>query len=256
MKVADELESILHVLVYYAVRYLGSNASPDEVATFLDEYFDCYTVRSETKRITCGEKKSLTIRMNGELRFQRDHGHVRLLFKSPLDALVPWILARFGGHYKVMDYAAATKSNKARRLPALAWNSTAPAKPVPSHPDPVDSDSSESEDDDDDEAISWDQVRKPEIDQPSRRDEKYSEVLSTHASMLSWLDQAAGRTDWSMEDKTGDRVPRGWKSHHLPIPPGVSIRNRTAAPSKIDSKIGAMEVPGGSRSKKRPRREG
>ncbi|KAH9927935.1 uncharacterized protein BXZ73DRAFT_102443 [Epithele typhae] len=40
--IPEELESVWHVLLYHAVRYLPSTLSDEEVALFLDEFFDVY----------------------------------------------------------------------------------------------------------------------------------------------------------------------------------------------------------------------
>ena len=53
--IEDELESILHVLLYIAVRFLRSNLDPENVGRFLHEYFDSYTPGYAAYR--CGSAK-------------------------------------------------------------------------------------------------------------------------------------------------------------------------------------------------------
>ena len=52
--IADDLESLFHVLLYFAIRFLPHNCT-DAVGPLLATYFDDYTEGAE--RRTCGQMK-------------------------------------------------------------------------------------------------------------------------------------------------------------------------------------------------------
>ena len=103
-RLQGELESLLHVLIYYSVRYLCSNLTNQQVASFIDEYFDCFSILDG--EIKCGEKKSAIIREKGRLVFSTNLGSNRVLFGSPMDSLIATVLTWFKAHYAVIDYEA------------------------------------------------------------------------------------------------------------------------------------------------------
>ena len=106
MAIPDELESMLHVLIYHAVRYLRSDIPDnDEVARWLEATYDAYFVHG--KEILCGERKGLIVAKLGRLvRWQpRLSDYVSVVFKSPLDTLIYEILQSFKAHYEVRNAA-------------------------------------------------------------------------------------------------------------------------------------------------------
>ena len=95
-EVSDDLESFLHVIIYYAVRFLHSNIS--DVPGWLEEYFDFYVVRNQD--YYCGSKKKMTI-MLAELTTQ-EGGLV--WFGSPMDILVRDLIGSFQAYYIEKTY--------------------------------------------------------------------------------------------------------------------------------------------------------
>ena len=80
--IPDELESFLHVLLYYAVRYLKVvDCDSITIAHFLYAYFDLYGVDEGT--YVCGDKKCRTV-TEGRLTISE---RKTLEFGSPLDQL-------------------------------------------------------------------------------------------------------------------------------------------------------------------------
>ncbi|TBU36902.1 hypothetical protein BD309DRAFT_877454, partial [Dichomitus squalens] len=66
VSIPDELESFILIIIYYATRYLESNILHDtDVASFLDECFDCYTIDGDA--ILCGERKLSIVVVDGRL---------------------------------------------------------------------------------------------------------------------------------------------------------------------------------------------
>ncbi|TBU40238.1 hypothetical protein BD309DRAFT_927506 [Dichomitus squalens] len=101
--VADELESLIYVLIYYAVRYLRSSlVSREDVARFLDDTYDAYSI--QRGELFCGERK---VRMvtNGTLSVYnaRNASYDPIVFNSPMDKLINPILKGFRARYNVMQ---------------------------------------------------------------------------------------------------------------------------------------------------------
>ena len=97
VKHADDLESFLFVLIYYAVRYLDSTLDDDyQVASFIDQSFDCYSVYRN--RIIVGQQKATLIR-SGKL-VHNFFGNVDVSFRNPpLDSLINHLLSSFKDYY-------------------------------------------------------------------------------------------------------------------------------------------------------------
>ncbi len=133
MTIADELESVFYVLVYYALRYLQSNLNDHQVAKLLDEFFDCFTY--EDGIISCGNLKGSTLRTSGELKvIQGRYGSVRVLFRSPMDHIITTLLQWFKARYAVLDYDVWVKENGGLLLGNLPsdMGHTAQTPPPPS----------------------------------------------------------------------------------------------------------------------------
>ena len=119
--IADELESFLHVLIYYAVRYLEiANCDHLTIANYLHTYFNIYGVYDGT--YVCGDKKYNTV-TQGKLSLSSGK---ELEFGSPLDSLFAEILPWFKARYAVLSNDRSQKANmsapppvSALRLPAL-----------------------------------------------------------------------------------------------------------------------------------------
>lgn len=82
----DELESILHILLYIAIRFIRSNLNPGDVGQFLHYYFDSYTPSVTAYR--CGSAK-LDAMEHGVISLRRyngdtDEGKLTLKFYWPM----------------------------------------------------------------------------------------------------------------------------------------------------------------------------
>nr|VWO95672.1 Uncharacterized protein [Ganoderma boninense] len=106
MKIADELESFFHVLVYYSIRHLRSNCA--HPSSYIDNYFNNYS--GPGRLHTCGWK-SLAIEVDDWLSTRFPHRP--LLFRSPMDDILGELLKCFHAHYKVM------KDDMAKNAPFL-----------------------------------------------------------------------------------------------------------------------------------------
>ncbi|TBU38879.1 hypothetical protein BD309DRAFT_929911 [Dichomitus squalens] len=131
--IADELESLLHVLIYYAIRYLHSSITPDdEVAKFLDATYDSYVVHDGA--VHCGERKGSIVADLGKLVLwqPKQSRNVAIVFNSPMDMLISRLLRSFKARYDVMNAeelgvgAAETGvQHLAERLRTHEWMRTA-----------------------------------------------------------------------------------------------------------------------------------
>ena len=117
VEIPDDLESYLHVLLYFAVRYIRSNCK--DPAGFIENYFDSYTYSDGV--YTCGARKQHVIQVAG--RLETGHG-VPLIFDSPIDDIFARLLPLFKAHYKVQKYL------RAKQKPAVTVPSTTCPLPV------------------------------------------------------------------------------------------------------------------------------
>ena len=103
VRIADEIESFLSVLLQNAVRYLPHNIEND-VKVFIQRYFlDC----SWTNGVrSCGPKKSEVI-----TQAKLTHGDSEVIFDSePLNTIFEEMLPLIRSRYAVLDYEAKKKA--------------------------------------------------------------------------------------------------------------------------------------------------
>ncbi|KAI0368165.1 hypothetical protein BV20DRAFT_1054162 [Pilatotrama ljubarskyi] len=109
--VADELESFLHVLLYYAVRFLP-NTLPS-VTTFVIHYFDTFSPDPTTRERLCGPSKRSAIQ-SGVLSYEQK-GRLAFLKTTreqgnPLNGLLSNLLELFVARYAVILHELETKT--------------------------------------------------------------------------------------------------------------------------------------------------
>ncbi|KAI0368190.1 hypothetical protein BV20DRAFT_476051 [Pilatotrama ljubarskyi] len=124
--IADELESFLHILIYYAVRFLP-NTLPS-VTKFVIDYFDTFSVDPTTDKRTSGAAKRTAVRFGVLSTEQRkDIEFLKNTRKqgNPLNKLLTNLLALFAARYTVILH----------ELPATAPEdgNDVQTSPVPNH---------------------------------------------------------------------------------------------------------------------------
>ncbi len=208
--VADDLESLLLVLMYYAVRYLESNIAENlSVATFLEDCFDKYTVGGG--RVLCGERKTTVMKTGQLVYFQPGEGLTVLEFDSPLDTLLSTVLRWFSFHYKVVAWDAhIARYPPLARAQSLFQTPAKPSRPNPgvNLPPPRDGDEG---------AKSKGKLKPP----PTLEERDLASRVFKHETMRETFLIAAGSSAWSAvsdRHQDGDRVPPGWESTLDPIP--------------------------------------
>ncbi len=120
VEVYNDLEAFFYIILYYAIRYIDSNCR--DVATFIEDFFDCYTIRNGEYYV--GQKKKTAI-TRAEIEVEDE---VALEFtKPPLNELVRELLQSFSTHYRILRYEARQEAiPKFRMPPAPAAPSESP----------------------------------------------------------------------------------------------------------------------------------
>ncbi|KAI0763074.1 hypothetical protein BD413DRAFT_616528 [Trametes elegans] len=99
VEIPDELESFFHVLLHYAVRYLVSNQEDQEIAEYVEGFFEAYKIIG--RRYRCGNLKYATMTTDGPLRLA--HKNVTVRFNSPLDLSILSKTQWFSTYYAVRE---------------------------------------------------------------------------------------------------------------------------------------------------------
>lgn len=195
VKIADELESFFHVLVYYSIRHLRSNCA--HPSSYIDNYFNNYS--GPGRLHTCGWK-SLAIEVDDWLSTRFPHRP--LLFRSPMDELLGDLLKSFHAHYKVM------KDDMAKNGPPLPEPPAPPLEPSDEALAPVgkpdivffNEDGSASErppnDSPDDYECGFDFE-----DVPTAEDRARAAQVADHAFMLEHVAKLVRGSDWPEDDR-------------------------------------------------------
>ncbi|KAM5541562.1 hypothetical protein V8D89_004752 [Ganoderma adspersum] len=207
--VADDIESLVLVLIYHAVRYLNSNIAENlSVAKFLEDCFDCYTVGA--KKVLCGERKTIVVKTGELVYFQPGEGLAIVEFDSPLDKLLATVLRWFSLHYKVVAWDAyIARHPTLARAQSLLQTPMKPSRPhFDVNPFP--------RRDGDEGAKPKEKIKPP----PTSEERDLASRVVDHATMKETFLIAAGSSGWSGVDRheDGDRVPPGWESSLDPIP--------------------------------------
>ncbi|KAI1786097.1 hypothetical protein LXA43DRAFT_79682 [Ganoderma leucocontextum] len=234
VKIPDELESIFLILVYYSIRYLKSSIPDREaVATFLDEVFDCFTVKNGA--VKCGQRKH-TLMGNGQLEYYLpQHGLQKVTFNgSPLDYLISESLTRFSANYKVMKYDAwvaqmSKQPAEEAPLPPVIYNGVELVFVLDKH----------AELDDDPQAAKYEAALGPAPSalltgdtpsEPTGGDRELAADVWGHRWMAWMFRRSLKMAGWeSVVRVKRDRVPRAWVSPHPTIPHDVSTGHKGAA---------------------------
>ncbi|KAI0742355.1 hypothetical protein C8Q80DRAFT_902489 [Daedaleopsis nitida] len=121
--IADDIESFLHVVIYYAIRYLCHSCT--NVYHFMHDYFDGYSLRGQVP--VCGTKKRCVMRF-GELAYSSGP----ITFHSPtctethpLNRIISEMLARFRAYYRELELARVSSMQKP------GWEPSRPSTPTP-----------------------------------------------------------------------------------------------------------------------------
>lgn len=206
--IADDLESLVLVLIYYAARYLTSSIQDGHlVALFLEQCFDCYTIGDG--KILCGERKLDIMKDDrGVVYCLPGKGRTRVFFESPLDGLLNTVLGWFRFHYKVLDWEAEVLRNPS--LARAQEHFQTPAK------------SSRRD------AGNGGPHRRNDVDNPggsklppapTSEERSIGLRVSAHSFIIDEFSGAL-EADWTEGSRhpDGDRVPKGWMSTLDPVP--------------------------------------
>ncbi|KAH9896040.1 hypothetical protein C8Q73DRAFT_643342 [Cubamyces lactineus] len=243
VEIPDDLESYLHVLLYFSVRYLNSDCK--DPAEFIESYFDSYTLQGGVYK--CGARKREVIKVAGKLTVGDG---VPLFFQSPMDDIFSELLPVFKAYYKVQDH-----------LKARTTTAEPPPEPIepPSSPTIPSSPTSAMEERRHSRALKALPARKKwasySDDEPTDAEKHDAALLADHDFVLSTLYNAfRSKKRWGL-DKVKDRVPIDYKPQvPLAIARGASARTMkrrktdVAAPvpptfSSLPPRLTQSEVP-------------
>lgn len=209
----DELESFLHVLLYYAVRYIRSNLPKLEVGNWIEDFFDSFTFKNG--QYSCGHMKSTIMKHTGLLTIDKHSPPTLLKFGSPMDYLLGCLTVRFLAFYRVQAYEAAQSG----AAPPISSNIlTLPTVPAPFA-----------------RQYSKKNFRALEprgIDmQPTEEEYRRAEEMKDHETMLEELSRSL-QQPWPQDDKVGDRVPVDWVPARLIGPVAKTHLTSDSTPAK------------------------
>ncbi|EJF59474.1 hypothetical protein DICSQDRAFT_172068 [Dichomitus squalens LYAD-421 SS1] len=222
--IPDELESIVLILIYYCVRYLDSSIERHSaVATFLDEFYDCFTVQDGV--VKCGERKATLLAQGQLVHYDPAEGLIPICFNAfPLDYLIAQCLRRFSARYKILRHQAWTKRHT---------HTTPSVPPVPraSGDDSIRSyflNKHRTANDEfkqaryeavpDPPTVSSTALASREPPKPTQEDEKMAMDIEDHEWFRWIVYQCLTFPGWEKLRKVKDRVPKNWESPHSPIP--------------------------------------
>ena len=216
VEIPDELESYLHVLLYFSIRYLDSDCK--DPAEFIESYFDSYTLQGGI--YTCGARKLRVVQTAGKLEVRKG---VPITFGSAMDDIFSELLPMFKAYYKVQDYSkmrkdAASATPRSAPSPPATTTATATSEVVSQDPDELDLITQYHS------AKNKRRAPREEDDRPTRAEEDDAALLEDHDFMLGTLATAYLSGRWSETDRVGDRVPTGYK----PQIPLVNARGASA----------------------------
>ncbi|KAI0364874.1 hypothetical protein BV20DRAFT_982916 [Pilatotrama ljubarskyi] len=210
--IPDELESLLYVILYYAVRYLSSNC--EDAAAFLETFFDAHTVANGVS--TCGQAKLMAMEMRGHIEVEK---RVRLKFNSPLDTVFSELLPCFKAHYKVQNYRdEQSDSTGAPRSSRYNNPSLPPSPPSPSPQDAITAPFIAGDVFEMQALMQTEKRAQQEDNSPTPADEHDASLLANHRWMVGVLARVLTSTEWR-PDRVGDRVPADYQPQYDVAPP-------------------------------------
>ncbi|KAI0808256.1 hypothetical protein C8Q74DRAFT_1213922 [Fomes fomentarius] len=229
VEVCDEVEAFTYVILYYAVRYLRSNCDDLTVASFINDFFETFTICNG--RYVCGPAKCHAI-TTGHLG--RD-----LVFDSPMDKLLSRLFSWLKAH-SVVSMHKRHQEEKSKRQSCRPPPSPSALSPIqryrertlPSIYRPT----------------SRQLIGKKDRDAPSLADQELSKKVEDQVYMIRLLSTAIDQSPWYTDDKVGDRVPVNWIDaiHSLQWPAIYSVVPPSTKKPKLDGLPSAPDANGSS----------
>ena len=217
--ICDDFESVVHVLIYHAVRYLPSDC--ERVGDWIEDFFDSYNISADGSYL-CGTLKRVTIQDAGRLRLTTTGKP--LLFKGPMDRLLHTLLQAFKAYYAVKTYDSQPKCLPAPRSTAMGPPSPSPSpssserRPIkrlrPSYTKPLPGPS----------------LTNTSTYAPTQEDRDLALHVQDHRRMIGMLYDALSDEEWDLEEgkvKPRDRIPKDWQPRRAFGPSVVSMLNQS-----------------------------
>ncbi len=232
VEVCDEVEAFTYVILYYAARYLRSNCDDLTVASFIDDFFDTFSICNG--RYVCGPAKCHAV----------DSGHIgrNLVFDSPMDKVLSRLFSWIKAYY-VVEMHKRRQEEKPKRQSCRPPPSPSVPPPsrrcfernLPSIYTPT----------------SPQLIPKKDRDAPSQKDQELSKNVEDQVYMIRLLSTAIDRSSWYPDDKVGDRVPVNWIDAiwslkgpviYSVVPPSTKKPKLDGLPSAPDANGSSMQT--------------
>ncbi|RPD57772.1 hypothetical protein L226DRAFT_163652 [Lentinus tigrinus ALCF2SS1-7] len=245
--IADELESIFHILIFYTVRFCPHNIPDDNIGQFLYEYFD---IRPWCARGTCSARAKQEAVDLGTIEIRTQKGFRALQFiwqkkspdangaypryRHPLNDIISKLLSWFQAHYALDTIQNAELKAKAKaKVPSLDLLKHRRVDWGENEDDPSDSESSGGSDEDSDEDSDYDTLREEDIE----RTKKQAAKLATHYAMRRLLRNALQKGKrWPGEhEKTADKRPKDGYHNPQSVVPIVFFGPKDDEPGQDES---------------------
>lgn len=195
-KLEDDLESFFHVLLYIALRYLCHNFLPQDVAEFMNQYFDAMGHREHGM---VGGHTKYTSFHSGQLVFNAKCFIVGPGPDYPLNDIINELLRWFRAFYaaNTSEIVPTNQLEAHTFTPASKWD------------DDESEDKSEDEEDeekseDEDRASSSANTQRPEI---QTADHSLAKKLGTHRAFYALFKRNSRESSRWVEDKVEDQLP-------------------------------------------------
>ncbi|PIL32448.1 hypothetical protein GSI_05150 [Ganoderma sinense ZZ0214-1] len=210
VELCDDLEAFFYVILYYAIRYVDSNC--EDVPTFLEDFFDCYTLYQGAYYV--GDKKKTAIK-GGEIELNNQQ---KLLFATaPMNDLVGDLLRSFSAHYRIATYELEKRRSATHKFPILAPPSQGSAADAWDDADIFLSDAHLAHDQD---APSTSKETDKSLKPPTEEELTLAKNVSDHDLFLHVVRSALYSKEWGKASAwKGDRVSPSWKSSKKLGPP-------------------------------------
>lgn len=207
--VQDELESVVHVMIHMAIRFLPHNCDDNNVGRLLYYYFD--DCQATDTGFGCGALKK-TAMTTGRVKFQQQGKDIDLRFhwgsksdaRHPIDELLETLLGWFEAYYAVTDEGTGLPKN-----PETRDNAFYPSSALMSMVNEVDIDALFADETPSEPSSASSAPKSKSRDRAA--DLELAAKLKNHRAMIVLFKESLEK-QWPEKDRTADKRPEdGYK---------------------------------------------
>ncbi|KAI0645293.1 hypothetical protein C8Q79DRAFT_1104751 [Trametes meyenii] len=262
IEIQDELESVFHVLLYIAIRFLPHNCGKDSVGFLLTSYFDDY--KETNTGYGCGAAKLSSMR-HGEITFDQDRDTIQLRFfyragstkSHPINDIVDELLTWFKSHYTLTfrsrnpvkpdagnESSRESSPTRSPRMPKKTWAATKRAKALGTPASTAKASKSTS---------------KSSARENLEVDKENAAKLESHIAIAALFEEYLDESQhaWPRDDKVEDQRPKGGYKRGQDVLRGqTSYQNQPTSSLSIKRGVETVEAPEPPSTPKHRRIEG